>query len=52
MNHRPPFESWATLPHDLAKGAYLVYGALISIGWDYARPRIARTLTAWGTRLA
>ena len=48
----PPFTTLRHLPADLAIGAWLVYSALLGLGWDYARPRLSRALTAWGARLA
>lgn len=50
-NHHAPFQSAAHLPADLAIGAWLVYGALLGIGWDHARPHVAHWLTTWGQRL-
>lgn len=51
-HHHAPFQSLTHLPADLAIALYLATGALITIGWEHARPWIAQRLTTWGQRLA
>lgn len=38
--HAPPFTVWRKLPGDILGGAVMVYGALLGMGWDVARPHV------------
>lgn len=49
---RPPFQSARHLPADLAGGLWRIIAIYAEDTWLYIRPRLSRTLTRWGARLA